>query len=582
MRRTNRSIYQAHIFAAKSRLRYIKQRLDELDTKALSEALSADLLAEQSLLRTLSSNDEQLLVPDSAVQRQIQKTSNSNAMFDATLRAVSERRSERLDELGIDSIRAGAHSKRAEMDKILAETRESVLQAALDSQAKFASELVGLLARCTVMMGEGGAALKDALSETLPESDADNIVIARNIAESMDRVAKSNDKAFVSMIGASTASFQSARDSTLLKFTPHSPANTSTSRPVPRSSAGSRAKPPIRSSFVGGRRRSSITLGAPSPRRLNTKSPRRPGGRQSLVRGPPARAVEKKSVRWRDQTSLCEIDGKDLRSKAKKSIRWHDQTSSDESDNKDPRPARRSVSQPVKTIAPLVLVTKPDGRSRDESDAEWEDERTEDSMSTTSSASTVTAKEQAAGRGIRDRLVRSSKPPPMTSVGEETEGEESPARPKRSPLGDVVNSPPLNHSEESPSSKRSDKTRARPVTPPNVSPMRPSRATSVPGSVSKSSRRLSNIGPLRAERKSRRRSSLIPRPSPPSAGYTYAYAQPRKTPSKKRRASAVPQPGGGPPMLWVKPARPAFSHSLGADSSSILEKSVLIGKPTWR
>lgn len=545
----------------------------------MSETLSADLLAEQCLLRTLSANDEQLLLPDSAVQRQLQKTTNSNAMFDATLRAVSERRSERLDEFGIDSIRADAHSKRAEMNKILAETRESVLQAALDSQARFASELVGLLARCTVMMGEGGAALKEAFSETAAEPHADGTVIARNIAESMDRVAKSNDQAFVSMIGASTASFQTARESTLLKFTTHALTNASTSRPTSRPSTGARAKPPIRTSFASSRHRSSLTASHNTPHRLNPKSPRRPGARQGLLRAPPARAVEKKSVRWRDQTSLCEIDGKDLRPAEKNGIRWRNQASLDEIADKDLRPARRSISQPVMTIAPLLLDPKPYGKAKDESDAEWEDERTEDSVSTASSGSTVVSKEHIpGGRGIRDRLIRSSKPSPMMSVGEETEGEESPARPKRSPLGDVLNSP-LNHSEESPSAKRGGKIRSRPVTP---SPSRTSRTTSMPSSVSKSSRRLSNIGPLRVEKRSRRRSSLIPRPSPPSAVYAYAYAQPRKTPSKKRRVSTMPEQGGSSSMLWVKPARPAFSQSLSADSSSTLEKSVHIIKPGWR
>ena len=63
------------------------------------------------------------------------------------------------------------------------------------------------------------AALKGALSETLPESDADNAVIGQNITESMKCMVKSDYQAFVSMIGASMASFQSARDSMLLKFT---------------------------------------------------------------------------------------------------------------------------------------------------------------------------------------------------------------------------------------------------------------------------------------------------------------------------------------------------------------------------
>ena len=57
-------------------------------------------------------------------------------------------------------------TKSAEMDKVRAEARENVLQIALDGQAKFAAELVGLLARCTVMMGQGSATLRTAFGDS--------------------------------------------------------------------------------------------------------------------------------------------------------------------------------------------------------------------------------------------------------------------------------------------------------------------------------------------------------------------------------------------------------------------------------
>lgn len=547
--------------ASKSRLRYIQGRLDELDRSGAVEPLSADLLAEQSLLRSLAATDDQLLATDGPAQRQLQKASNSNAMFDATLRAVSERRSDRLDESASDIIRAEAHSKRAEMDKVRAEAREKVLQIALDGQAKFAAELVGLLARCTVMMGQGSATLNTTFGESPVEGEDTSVAIARQVAESMSRVAQSNDQAFASLIGATTASFQSARDSALLKFTAIPSTTNTNARPGPRGSITGRPKPPARTSLTNHRRRSSLTVSHNSPRRLNPKSPRRPTARHSLSRAPVSRIAEKKSVRWRDETSQGEIDDKGL------------------------RPIRRSVSQPTKSLTPLLLVPKPDAKGRDGSEAEWEDEQTEDSMSvsSTSSHATVTGtstSQTSNNRGIRDRLLRAPRPSPMASLGEETEGEDSPLKPKRSPLGEVMNSPPANHSDGSPSKKQKQKSQARPATPPNsASPSKAARPAPVPGSVSKHSRRVSSVGPQRGEKKSRRRSSLIPRPSPPSAAFSYAYTQPRKTPSKKRRVSAMTEEGNSSSALWVKPARPAFSQSVSVDMSSTAGAR---NKPVWR
>ncbi|KAF8314728.1 kinesin-domain-containing protein [Clavulina sp. PMI_390] len=548
---------EAHVAAAKLRLRYIHSRLGELDKAATGAPLSADLLAEQALLRSLAESDEALLVADGPAQRQLQKASNTNAMFDATLRAATERRSDRIDESGADVIRADAHLKRAEMDQVRAETRENVLQIALEGQAKFATELVGLLARCTVMMGQGSASLSAMFpAETGDEHHAAALV--REVSERMSQVARGNDQVFGTLIGATTEEFQVGRDSALLKFTAHPSLASSTLRPVGRTSILGKTKPTARTSLTTTRRRSSVIANHPaphiSPRRLPAKSPRRPGARASLTRVPVGRAAEKKSVRWRDETSLAEIEEKGLRPMA-----------------------RQSMPQSVRPITPLVLAANPAApkpKEKEESEADWEDERTEDSASV-SSASTVSAAPSTHGSqthksgAIRDRLVRGSRPTPMESVGEETEGEESPRKPKRAPLGDVINSPPATTSRDSSPSRKSSKTPSTPT----GSPSRASRSGGVPHSAAKG-RRLSALGPMRVEKKSRRRSSLIPRPSPPSMAYNHSYAQPRKTPSKKRRISSVPLEGADPSA--AAPARLVFAQSVSGDSNATGRKS------SWR
>lgn len=596
---------KAHVFAAKTRVRIIKSRLDQFDP----ESTSSDVLAEQALLRSLNSSDESILEPTSSANRQIEKANNSNSMFDATLRAVLKRRSERLDEFSLggseESVRPDVDMKRAEMDKIRAEARESVLKGVVESQAKFTAELIGLLARCTVLMADGGETLRKAFPSAVESSSEDLSPeqIARSVADSMARVAASNDEALAALIGQSTSSFQNARDSALLKFSARPSSSTvprpSASASAARSSHGPRGsistKPGPRASFSNARRRSSLGTG-PIAHHRSVNSPRRSGGSSKSPRRPlrhgaglatgARRAAEKKSVRWRDETSQGEIDDKGLRPSSRTS---------------GPIP-----SSTVPTVAPLVFVTKPSvnnlSEAKGESEAEWEDERTEDSVSVSSasSSSTTTGATAAIARpNGRYRLepghARGSRITPMMSnlgdVSEDAEGEDdnkgSPRRRpvSRPPLGDVVNSPP-NGSRSGRSSPT--KLRVAPIRPstPTNSTQRPQIPFGEGGSVSSkpvSGRRKSNIGPMRGDKVSRRRSSLIPKPSPPSATYNYAYAQPRRTPSKKKRASILSSSivaGGLRPPI----ARPAFAQSLTSFTvdSSIAEGSSGGRKPVWR
>lgn len=320
-------------------------------------------------------------------------------MLDATLRAVLKRRSERLDEFSLggseDSVRPDVNLKRVEMDKLRAEARESVLKGVVESQAKFSAELIGLLARCTVLMADGGETLRKAFPESTEASSSDEPSpehMAKSVAEAMARVAASNDEALTALIGQSTSAFQHARDSALLKFAnrPSSSlggprARPSVTGPASRISHGPRgsisSKPGPRTSFSTARRRSSLGTGnaraVNSPRRSggssSAKSPRRPMRHGAGLAIGARRAAEKKSVRWRDETSQGEIDDKGL-GRPFSALSGAAPSS--------------SVSGPP--VAPLVFVTKPsEGALADsakpkeagESEAEWEDERTDDNVS---------------------------------------------------------------------------------------------------------------------------------------------------------------------------------------------------------
>ena len=567
---------EAQLFVANSRLKFIRGRLGYLASEATNGPLGSDLLAEQALLRSFASTDEQLLRPESSANIQVQKAGNSNAMFEATLRAVSQRKSDRLDELAVDSIRADAHSHRAEMEKVKAETRESVLKAALTSQASFASELVGLLARCTVMMAEGGMMLQNVVESSVLDPAIATVV--REVAASMSRVAQGNDTAFTTLIGQTTASFQSARNSTLLKFSSHA-----SSAPPLASKTSSRTTSSHRGSLGHNRRRSSVGSSNQhaSPRRTHGKSPRKPASsRQSFLRVEPARRVaEKKSVRWRDETSQGEIDDRGLRSAAV--------------------PAKQEST-------PVVVVTKTDGKKKNavtESDGEWEDERTDDSISIASSSIISVTREDpqsapTASRSRNNRLnpnfLKPSRPSPMSSLGEESEEEDTPRSNRGKPLGDLVNSSPAPNSLYADLGASPTKFRPgqpRPSTPPMSSSV--SRRGTVPGGTASKSRRRSNIGPVRVER-ARRRSSLIPRPSPPAVSYTYA--QPRKSPAKKSRRASMASEGGVPAYSiglsgsvsissgFGKPLRPNFSQSTSSFDPNVntMDLSIKGGKPTWR
>ena len=115
---------------AEAKLKVIRARLMALDSQAASttEPLSADLEAERGLLQALAGPEEQALRPQSALNVRLQRANNSGAMFEATLRAMSERRSDKLDEVSVDNVKLDAKWRKAEMERVKAEARRDALQ----------------------------------------------------------------------------------------------------------------------------------------------------------------------------------------------------------------------------------------------------------------------------------------------------------------------------------------------------------------------------------------------------------------------------------------------------------------------
>ncbi|GLB33540.1 putative TRAFAC class myosin-kinesin ATPase superfamily protein [Lyophyllum shimeji] len=181
------------IAVAKAKLHAIRARLAQIDAKASSGPLTADLEAERALLKALAVPEEQATKADSPLVTRIQRASNSSAMFDATLRAVSERKSDKLDEVSVENVKLDAMCRKAEMDKAKAEGERDVMRSAVESMAEVVVSLVGMLGRCTVMIGEAAATLGGP-------SEGSSEIITVKVAKALDSLKKNNDEVFDKLV----------------------------------------------------------------------------------------------------------------------------------------------------------------------------------------------------------------------------------------------------------------------------------------------------------------------------------------------------------------------------------------------
>lgn len=518
------------ITVAKAKLTAIRARFAQIDEKASSGPLSADLYAERALLKALAVPEEQATKIDSALITRIQRASNSNAMFEATMRAVSERKSDKLDEVSVENVKLDAMCKKAEMEKAKAESEREVMRSAVEGMAEIVVGLVGMLGRCTVMVGEAA----DTLSGPLDGTSETN-----KVAKALRLVKKKNDEAFDRLVGALTEGYlQTARNapSSLDAFSGYATTFTRriSSGPAVLQQDNTSTKSSRPSSAFG-----TNSLSVSESRRPH-RSPRK-SLRSSLASQPYRRVSDKekkglkgvKNVQWRDEAGQGDLDdgGPKLPPVAVTIIPASPSTNASVSN------ASSSSSSTMNTIPPRCT-------SLGSSESEWEDEaeKTDDSVNVSFSASLPASAgydtSMNFSTSVRPRRPRSSRLDPSflrsrsrgSALGSLMEGDESasPERRDYNPLSDMS----INRLSDTTRSRSLSgnglhvpKVRDRGIhgSPGRRGPSTPSKA----GVISSGSgtgaakavswRRRSNIGYMRNE-KGRRRSSMIPQLSPPTVG----------------------------------------------------------------
>lgn len=576
------AICTAKLDVAKVKLEAIQARCLQIDKEGRSSASQA----EKALLRSLGGPEEEVTKPGSALTTRLHRSTNSNAMFDATMRAVSERRSEKLDEMGQETVKLEITSLKATMDKLKAENERDVMREAVVDMADIMVKLVGMLGRCTVVVGEAAHILKSP-------SDPEEV---KHIAETLETLREKNDETFKKLLGHSTESYivrerqDSSPPSVFDNFQNYG-ANFGR-----RTSSGPAVLQQARSSRRSSTYGPNLSVSASPPRRSH-KSPRK-SLRSSLA--PYRRASDKekekkvpksvKNVQWRDEAGQGDID--DAGGIVNPPVSLQVIPASPNVDDVVTKPSSRVPS-------PL----RPPSSLGNESDWEDENEKTDDSLSmsflASSSSSSNILKASTSSRVKRSRpsrldpnfLKSKSKGSTLGSLPEDDEiGLDS----RGYPLADMN----LNRMGRSDDSSSSDgnlhlpKVRDRIPGSPNRRAPSTGKASLMASTSKGSGRRRSNIGPVRNE-KGRRRSSMIPQISP-TPGEEVVKSGPRRV-----MISAVP---GSPAK---RPKRTSLTRSLTAgisrsrtmgalnmaNLSSVMDSNASGdlslstsrgGKPTWR
>ncbi|KAH9843845.1 kinesin-domain-containing protein [Rhodofomes roseus] len=576
------------IAIAKAKLKVIRARLTQLDAEASSSStLPADLETERQLLKALAGPEEDVVKAQSTLNTRVQRSSNADAMFDATLRAVSERRSDKLDEYAVDNVKLDARWRKAEMERAKAEAGKEALQEAVTTQAEALVNFIGLVSRCTVMLGDASRILATAVGEGRDGMEA----TVKALSSSLGNVAEGNDEAFKALLGHSIASYAvGAAPSSLANFNFKAYPST---LGISRSASGSAAPQPGKPRLS--RRSSSYGSAVPaSP--LRKKSPRKSLRSSLAPPSVPYRRVsdkdkgKKKGVQWRDEAGQGDIDDGGLGATGPVIT-------------VSPDLAETSVASVFGPSSTTYAAKRPTSRAGSES--EWEDEKTDDSFNISfSQNASLDASAPSAG-AVRKRpranrldpsfLKSKSRGSNLESLTEKDE-DVTMGSPAKRPLGDRnMNRIP------SPDGSSSSSSTMDPLHIPkgrdrhHGSPERRIPMTPKVVGISKGARRRSQIGPLRSDRP-RRRSSMIPQLSPVDrdgndSGNTSQILH--KSMSGARR---VPISGGerSPAkrakkmsLLSVSSTRMVASARLkmpDANTSAEMSfnKSAVGGKPTWK
>jgi len=572
--------------AAQCRLSAIRSRLEELDKQAgLPDGLTADLDAERGLLRALASPEEDVLKPGSAVNLRLQRSVNTSNMFEAMLRAVSERRSDRLDDISMENVKLDAQWRKAVTEKCRAEAEREAMEDSMAEQTRMVVDLLGMVGRYTVVLGDASRSLRTALEEGRDGLDG----TVRTVAASLRSLVERNDEDFHALVGQTVASYAAI--------------------PFPSALEGFKG-------FMGPKRLSS----APAELQPRTKSSRRSSTYGALGIGSPLRKSHLKSPRKSLRNSLS---GAGLpyrrpsdKGKEKKVVQWRDEAGQGSLD--EARELSILVGAETSNTS-ISTVTAPDDSSvfsapshNSATENEWEDEKTDESVQLSFSLPPHNPPSRArTHRGSRLDL-KSRGPSTLGSLNEADENTESVWMERRALSDRSLNSFVLGSSTMSIGGSISVQRPPLPPTAPaaekrksNNSPVRrPPPATPRSAAALKVSRRRSNIGPMRME-KARRRSSLRPpthadegaylgeSASAPVTGMRRApmgsvdaalAARNLKSPAKKKRMSLLSLASKG--MGYSSRVRPAVRASLATvppgDTSSSADVSSRTAKPLWR
>jgi kinesin family member 18/19 len=558
---------------AKVKLGAIQARLFQIETASPTAASQA----ERGLLQALARPEEEAIKPGSLLNTRLQRSSNANAMFDATMRAVSERKSEKLDEVSIDNMKLEASFRKASMEKLKAESERDAMRDTIADMADVMVKLVGMLGRCTVMVGDAA----NVLSKPFDKDDMGMTI--KKVATTLENIREKNDETFNRLVGHSTESY-SVKDS--VESTSFHQYGASFTR---RTSSGpavlqqiARSNTSRRSSTYG-----NISVSASPPRRSH-KSPRK-SLRSSLASQPYRRASEKekkvvksaKNVQWRDEAGQGDLD--DGGSKVIPAVSLSVIPPS-------PLPQDSSTKPPS---SPLLRCSSSLG-----SESEWEDEneneKTDDSFNmsfmASSSSSSLHLSSSSSSRPTAGRRSRPSRLDPgflkskskLSILGSLVEDDENVNDSRSYPLSEMnINRMASSDSGSSDGNLHVPKVRDRLLGSPNRRAPSTGKASSVLASTSKGRRR-SNIGPMRNE-KGRRRSSMIPQLSPPTAeGGTNTGARRVLVGSPKRsKRSSLTRSLNAASLKAKSTSMANLSISIDPNTSGDLSTNKPY-RPTWR
>ncbi|KAI0265117.1 P-loop containing nucleoside triphosphate hydrolase protein [Gloeopeniophorella convolvens] len=567
------AVCSGKLAAAQTRLHAIRARIQELDKQAASPGgLTADLEAERGLLQAMAAPEEGVLKPDSALNARLQRSMNAGNMFDATVRAVSERRWDRLDEVNMEVVRLDARWHKAAMERVKAEAEREAMKDAMAEQARMLIHLLGMVGRYTVVLGDTSRSLRTALEEGRDGIEG----TVRAVSASLRALLEQNDEDFQALVGHTVAAYASIPGPSALETFK------GFARAKRLSSVSAEPPPPPSLLKPKTSRRSSSSygmLGVSSPlRKGHLKSPRKSlrnslGGAGAPYRRPSDKGKEKKAVQWRDEAGQGTLN--DVR---ESSVILCAESSS----------ASISVSAPFLTI--VTPDSDDDGASvfsaPRTAESEWEDEKTEESFQLSFALPPAPrAGPPRARRGSRldPGFLKARGVSTLGSLAEDDEGADAPSA-RRALTDRSLNSFALDGGGPSSAGTGVQRPPA-PATRPAPSPAR--RAAGPPTPGHKAARRRSNVGPVRSE-KARRRSSVLVEEEPfggKGGGSARRGEAQGKSPAKKKRMSLLALASKG--MGYSARFRPGsalanVSADVSVSASASADLSARMARPTWR